>query len=288
MRIRETERPPKIKFHIPSGSAYTRLKTIQNLNLHTICAEALCPNIGECSGRGEAAFLILGDTCTRNCLYCAVKHGIPHPIDEKEPQRLAIAAASLNMRHVVITSPTRDDLEDGGASQFAITTKKLREKLPHCTVELLVPDFAECMESAVNIISSAKPDVLNHNIEVTRNLFQELRPMGNYDLSLALLSYAASIGNTVKSGLMVGVGESINDVLETLNDLRKTGCSGITVGQYLPPNKESFTAKKYYTESEFDFIKQEALHMGFTAVYAGTHIRSSYNAANMLTPKHKA
>lgn len=275
--------PKKVRFSIPSGSLYRRLaNTIQNLNLHTICLEAKCPNVGECFALGESAFLIMGDVCTRNCRYCSVKHGEPRPLNWDELTKIAEAAALLKMNYIIITSPARDDLEDKGAAFFAQSLTELSQSAPDCAVELLVPDFAGNMEDAIDMISAFRPAVLNHNIETTRNLFASLRPMGDYDLSLKLLARAVLLGNAVKSGFMVGFGETMDEISATLNDLRDTGCTMITVGQYLRPNFDCVPVVKYYTDKEFAAIRTKALNMGFKAVEAGQHIRSSYRASDML------
>jgi lipoic acid synthetase len=278
---------PKVRFIIPGGGAYTHLKqVIRNYNLHTICESSRCPNIGECSSRGSAAFLILGSACARNCMYCALAQGAlaQGAPDYDEPAAIARAAYALNMKYIVITSPSRDDLADGGAGCFAKTVTELRSAAPDCAAELLVPDFARRMERALDEITSARPAVLNHNIEAAQSVFARVRPMGNYKLSLALLSRAARLGNTVKSGLMVGLGESIDDVAATLAALRETGCSIVTVGQYLQPGRGGLPVQKYYTAAEFCEIRETAQSLGFTAA-AGPNVRSSYHAMDMAPPE---
>ncbi len=276
-------KPSWLRVTLPGGENYTRLRDIINSkSLHTICTEARCPNIGECFNCGTATFLIMGNICTRNCLYCSVPGGEPGPADREEPARIAAAVESLSLKYAVITSVTRDDLPDGGASIFADSVHEIRKVSPECGIELLVPDFAGSMEESMDRIIAAKPDVLNHNIEVTENLFPELRPMGDYRLSLRLLKKSARAGLPTKSGLMIGFGETKDNILATLQDLAGSGCTLLTIGQYLRSDRNNAPVVKYYHPDEFEELKKEALAMGFTHVQSGPLVRSSYHAAEFI------
>lgn len=275
--------PDWIKYKIPAGKTYARVKkTIADRGLHTICTEARCPNIGECFGSGTATFLILGNICTRDCRYCSVSTGEPLPPDRGEPMAIAAAVASLELQYAVITSVSRDDLPDGGAALFAATVDAIRESQPSCRVELLVPDFRNDMEGSMARIVRHRPDVINHNIEVVRGFYRELRPMGDYDLSLRLLRRASESGIPAKSGLMIGFGEGLKDIEETLRDLRRAGCTILTVGQYLTPSREGYPVKRYYHPDEFREIALMAEEIGFTRVQSGPLVRSSYHADAMI------
>jgi lipoic acid synthetase len=275
--------PDWIKFKIPAGKTYSKVKkTIAERGLHTICTEARCPNIGECFGIGTATFLILGTICTRNCRYCSVSKGVPLPPNEDEPQAIAEAVAALELRYAVITSVTRDDLTDGGSSLFTATVNAIRRAQQGCRIELLIPDFKNDMESSIARIVQHRPDVINHNIEVVRRFYRELRPMGDYDLSLRLLELISSSGIPVKSGLMIGFGEDLNDIEETLRDLHRAGCTLLTVGQYLKPNRGGYPVNRYYHPDEFREIEKMAVDIGFSRVQAGPLVRSSYHAATMV------
>ena len=276
----DTERkPPWIKYSIPGGEEYVRVKkTVQGLWLHTICTEAQCPNCGECFGRGTATFLILGNICTRNCRYCAVTHGIPLPPDFSEPERIAEAVNILGLKYAVITSVTRDDLPDGGAGIFTETCRLIRESKPDCRVELLVPDFIHSTEHSLETILKQKVHVLNHNLETVREFFPELRPEGDYDHSLRLISLAAGMGAKVKSGLMIGFGEKMEQIRSSMEDLASAGCKIITVGQYISPGKNYHKVEKYYHPDEFEEIRMTGLDLGFERVLSGPNVRSSYLA----------
>lgn len=275
-------KPPWVRFSIPGGGEYLRVKKILNEGgLHTVCAEAGCPNIGECFSSGTATFMILGDTCTRNCRYCAVATGIPGPVETSEPLKIARAVERLGLSYAVITSVTRDDLPDGGAGIYGETILGIRERCPLCKIEVLVPDFLPRWRENLGGVLDAGPNVLNHNIEVTRNLYTALRPMGDYGVSLQVLKAAADAGFAAKSGLMIGFGESLEDILATLGDLRDSGCSLLTVGQYLQSSRNGFPVKKYYHPDEFDEIRERGLEMGFESVMAGPLVRSSYHAGEM-------
>lgn len=274
-----TKKPDWLKIKIPSGSTYTRLKKIiKNNNLHTVCLEARCPNQGECFCNGTATFLILGNTCTRNCHYCSVTKGTPIETNIIEPKKIANAVKELNLKYAVITSVTRDDLADGGAALFAQTVSEIKKTSPDCKVEVLIPDFKSDYKTALDKLFKAKPSVINHNIEVVRKYYSALRPLGNYDLSLSILRYINENNYTAKSGLMVGFGENLEDIKATFDDLLKNGCSILTVGQYLQSSKANYPVTKYYNPDEFEEIKEIALKMGFSKVMSGALVRSSYHA----------
>jgi lipoic acid synthetase len=238
--------------------------------------------VGECFGQGTATFLILGNTCSRGCRYCAVPRGEATPPDYDEPRRVGRAVAELSLRHAVITSVTRDDIPDGGAEVFAMTAREIRNHAPGCTVELLVPDFRRSLDRSLAVIIESRPDVINHNIEVVRGLFPALRPGGDYDASIGLIARAAESGIPVKSGLMIGFGESMDDIAATLKDLRAAGCAVLTVGQYLRSSREGYPVAKYYRPEEFEDIRERALSMGFLKVLSGAMVRSSYHAREIL------
>lgn len=265
---------------MPGGQEFLRVKgLLRELELHTVCEEARCPNVGECFGRGTATFLILGDQCTRDCRFCAVKAGTPSPLDLEEPERVARAARSLGLRHVVATSVTRDDLDDGGAEIYAATILRLREFLPPATVEVLIPDFAGNFKSLKTVVEAA-PDILNHNLETIRRLYPMVRPQADYRRSLEVLRQTKNLrpAQRTKSGLMVGLGEAPDEVVEALGDLQVAGCDIITLGQYLSPSKNHLPVERYYTPEEFLWLKARALNLGFAQVEAAPLVRSSYKA----------
>jgi lipoic acid synthetase len=266
--------------HTDGAMGVTRL--LSSCRLHTVCQEARCPNLAECFQSGTATFLILGDCCTRNCLYCNVRPGIPQAVDEDEPERLVTAVGHLGLSYVVITSVTRDDLPDGGAGQFARCITHLGETLPGCQVEVLIPDFKGSLHDLHTVIE-AEPAVINHNLEVCKNLFPVVRPEGIYERSLALLRqvHEDSPAMATKSGFMIGLGEQEEDILGLLEDLRKTGCEQLTIGQYLQPTRNHWPVHKYYHPEEFKDLRQVAMAMGFESVQAGPLVRSSYHAAEM-------
>ena len=276
--------PDWLKVKIPGGKNYTRMKSLlRKSKLHTICEEAKCPNIAECFGSGTAVFLILGDTCTRNCRYCYVKHGIPNGINPDEPKDVADSVNQLGLKYVVVTSVTRDDLDDGGASVFYDTVKEIKKINKDCKVEVLIPDFKGKTSSLKNVMDS-KPDVVNHNIEVVKDLFPDIRPEGDYEISLNLLQTIKQLDESVKtkSGFMIGIGENHNQIIETIKDLRRVNVDFLTIGQYLQPSKDHVSIMKYYTPGEFEDLKQIALNMGFKHVESGPLVRSSYHAQNAL------
>ncbi|MFA5992283.1 MAG: lipoyl synthase [Candidatus Pacearchaeota archaeon] len=267
------------KFESISPRKFTEFNDlIESLNIKTICNSGLCPNRPECFERGHLAFLILGDICTRNCGFCAVNHGTPEKVDLGEPEKISKAIKLLGIKHAVITSVTRDDLDDGGAEQFVRVIDKLKKNNPTSIVEVLIPDF-KGNKSSFNLIINAKPDIVNHNIECCKSCFKKLRPLGDYNCSLNLLKYFGEKNRKevlTKSGFMVGVGESMNDINSTLNDLKKSKVDIITIGQYLPPRKDSFKLSKMYTKEEFSSIEDYAKRLGFKEVYVGRNVRSSY------------
>lgn len=277
----ELKKPDWIRFRIPGGEKYARVKKAVKAGfLHTVCTEALCPNIGECFSSGTATFLILGDICTRDCRYCSIKKGKPADADFEEPHRIAKAVSELDLRHSVITSVTRDDIPDGGASIFADTVNQIRSISSQCSVELLVPDFGPAMNESVQIIIDSSPDVINHNIEVTENFFGDLRPLGNYVKSLELIKKVSMSEIKTKSGLMIGFGESMKDIERTVSDLYYSGCEILTVGQYLKSSRNGFSVKKYYTHEEFNEIRTIAESIGIKKVLSSPLARSSYHAAD--------
>lgn len=254
---------------------------MRNLNLHTICEEAMCPNRGECFARKTAAFLILGDVCTRNCRFCAVKTGTPLPPDPDEPAHLARACERLELHHVVITSVTRDDLPDGGADHFSQVVLAIRDLMgQHAPmIELLIPDLEGHWDDLARIIA-VKPEIINHNVETVPRLYRTVRPQADYDRSLALLKQVKKMdpGCTTKSGLMLGLGETEEEVLEVLQDLRKSGCDMLTIGQYLAPSRQHLPVVSYIEPAVFDAYGKKARSMGFESVASGPHVRSSYLA----------
>jgi len=273
-------KPDWLKVRAPGSPSYLRLKGLmRELNLHTVCEEAQCPNIGECWNHGTATFMILGDICTRACSYCAVSHGRPASVDTAEPARVANAIRTLDLNYVVITSVDRDDLPDGGASIFADTIRETRRQLPDCRIEVLIPDF-QGNELALHAVLDARPDILNHNTETVPRLYRMARSGGRYSRTLELLhrsrTYAPDI--PTKSGLMVGLGEEKQELLETLEDLRKAGCGILTIGQYLRPSAGHAPMVRYYHPDEFRELKERALAMGFVHVESGPLVRSSYHA----------
>ena len=255
-------------------------RLIRDLKLHTVCESARCPNRAECFARGTATFMILGDICTRNCTFCAVKHGMPQPADPEEPQHIVAAVNKLGLRYAVITSVTRDDLPDGGASQFAQTINAIHEYDSNIPVEVLIPDF-KGSTSALQTVMNASPAVLNHNVETMPRLYPEVRPEANYQRSLELLEKARLLnGNLItKSGLMLGLGETRGEVIEVMTDLREAGCHLLTIGQYLQPSLSHHKVVKYIPPEEFQEYQNIGEKIGFTAVISGPLVRSSFHAA---------
>ena len=276
----ERRLPPWFKVPFPGGENYLRLKALmRERKLHTICEEARCPNVGECWEYGTATFLILGDICTRACAYCAVDRGRPKGVDQTEPERVAEAVKTLGLRHAVVTSVNRDDLPDGGAQIFARTIRAIRERSPLCTVEVLIPDFMGSWD-ALGVVVGERPDVLNHNIETVARVFPRVRAKGRYDRSIELLARVKELDPrmTSKSGIILGMGETKAEVLETLGDLREARVDVVTLGQYLRPSEKHIAIDRFWDPEEFAELKAEGLRMGFRHVESGPLVRSSYHA----------
>lgn len=273
-----SRRPEWLKVRLPSGAGYHEVKNIvQSGRLHTVCEEARCPNIGECWGRRTATFMILGDTCTRSCGFCAVKTGRPQFLDLDEPRRVAEAVKQMGLRHAVITSVNRDELPDGGAGMFAETIHQIRLRVPHCRVEVLIPDFKGDLLALQKVIA-ARPDILNHNTETVPRLYRPVRPQGRYEWTLKVLKYAKERGMTTKSGLMLGIGESTEEVLAVMADLSAIQVDVLTLGQYLQPTKAHLPVGRFVHPDEFAMLKREGERMGFRHVESGPLVRSSYHA----------
>lgn len=266
----------KVKLGRNEDFAHVR-RLIQRQKLHTVCESARCPNIGECWSRRTATFMILGNTCTRSCRFCNIETGKPSEYDVQEPQRIAAAVKELRLRHAVITSVTRDDLSDGGAFIFAETVRLIHEQLPDCTIEVLIPDFQGDTDD-LDTVLNAHPDILNHNLETVERLQKPLRVQATYQRSLSVLSHARQRGFVTKSGIMVGVGETKDEIVQTLNDLRAIDCQILTIGQYLPPSKSHYPLDRFYSPQEFAELKAVALELGFKYVESGPLVRSSYHA----------
>ena len=265
---------------MPGGPNYLELKRLmRGAELHTVCEEAHCPNIGDCWERRSATFMILGDTCTRRCHYCAVTTGRPTGVDIREPDRLARTVQHMGLKYCVITSVNRDDLADGGAFIFAMCIKRIRERIPDCRVEVLIPDF-DGSEVGLRRVIESRPDVLNHNIESTKRVFPRVRPRGDYQRSLDLLARAKEMDPAVptKSGIILGMGEERDEVVETMRDLRSVGCGLLTIGQYLRPSLKHIPVAKFYTPKEFEELRVIGETLGFKHVASGPLVRSSYHA----------
>ena len=277
---RPQRRPPWLRVRAPTGETYHWLRRLMRTqHLHTVCEEAHCPNIGECWGHRTATFLVLGDTCTRNCRFCNVKTGRPAPLDPDEPEHVAQAVQALDLQHAVITSVDRDDLPDGGASVFAAIIRRIRALQPGCTVEVLIPDFRGQIEP-LKVVMDERPDILNHNVETVPRLFRTVQPQCRYAWSLAVLRNAKALwpGAITKSGLMVGLGETPDEILATMRDLREIEVDVLTIGQYLQPTKQHLPISRYYEPEEFEALRERGLEMGFRWVESGPLVRSSYNA----------
>lgn len=267
----------KIKLNNP-GEKYSFVSNIvKEHSLNTICSSGKCPNMGECWSRGTATFMILGDICTRSCKFCATLSGKPLEVDKEEASKLAHSIALMELKHCVITSVDRDDLEDGGASMWNLCIKAIRERSPKTTIESLIPDF-DAKEELLDIILEAKPDIIGHNIETVRCLTPKIRSRAQYDRSLKVLNYLALKGAKVKSGLMVGIGEKDSEVLATLDDLRANGCQIITIGQYLQPTMKQLDVDRYVTPEQFEAYKEYGLQIGFDYIESAPLVRSSYMA----------
>jgi lipoate synthase len=263
-------------------------KLLRRLNLHTVCEEANCPNIGDCFSRKTATFMIMGDVCTRNCPYCNVSHGKPQALDPQEPENVANAVKTLGLKHVVITSVDRDDLPDGGASHFAKVIKKVREINPGITIEVLIPDFKGSIESLKTVLD-ANPEVVNHNIETVKELYKIVRPQGNYERSLKILKSIKEISpKTIsKSGFMVGLGETKEQIINLMEDLYKNNVEILTIGQYLQPSKNHLQVYRYYSEEEFKEFEEIGYKIGFKYVFSGILVRSSFNAQEQFMAMNK-
>ncbi|HEY6010867.1 MAG TPA: lipoyl synthase [Nitrospirota bacterium] len=273
--------PPWFKIRLSTNERSSDVRRlIREHRLHTVCTSAACPNRTECWNSGTATFMILGNVCTRGCRFCGVPKGTPQGLDMDEPGRVARAIASLNLRYAVVTSVTRDDLVNGGASIFAKTITAIRQISPNCKVEVLIPDF-QGSSAALKAVLEASPDVLNHNIETVPTLYSRVRPQADYHRSIELLSRAHAYGAATKSGLMLGLGESIDEVKSAMLDLRGIGCDMLTLGQYLQPGKINLPVMKFYSPAEFKELQQEALSRGFRHVASGPMVRSSYHADSM-------
>jgi lipoic acid synthetase len=271
--------PEWLKVRIGRGASAAVKKMLGESRLHTVCQSAACPNIGECFESGTATFLIMGDTCTRNCRFCNIKGGRPLPLDADEPRRVAEAVQGLGLKYTVVTSVTRDDIADGGAAHFAATINAIRELNPECRVEVLIPDFRGD-ETSLKTVLAAAPDVLNHNVETVPRLYDLVRPGADYARSLELLRRAAAAGARAKSGLMAGIGETIDELKITIEDIRATGATMLTIGQYLQPSREHLRVDRYVLPEEFRALGDFARSLGFTAVESAPLVRSSYHAAN--------
>jgi lipoic acid synthetase len=280
-------RPEWLKVRVPAGENYEDVRDLmREKRLHTVCEEARCPNIGECWNHRTATFLLLGEVCTRGCRYCAIAKGKPEALDEDEPERIAEAVEHLKLRHAVLTAVNRDDQADGGAHIFAASIRKIRARLPECKIEVLIPDF-EGNWDALQMVMDARPDVLNHNIETVPRIFRRFRPKAGYRQSLELLARAREMGGAVvtKSGIMVGAGETNDEVLAVMDDLRASDVDVMTIGQYLAPTISHWQIDRFVTPAEFVMFKQEGLRRGFRHVESGPLVRSSYHAHEHVPQK---
>jgi len=278
MNTKERHLPDWMKVPLPQGENYSKVKNqVIAHNLHTICTSGNCPNRGECWSAGTASFMILGDKCTRNCRFCNVQNAIPDAVDYKEAVNLANTIKLLGIKHCVITSVDRDDLKDGGAAFWALTIKTVKRLNPNTTIESLIPDFNGESELVQKVID-AKPEVISHNLETVRRLTPKIRSAARYDRSLSLIEYVTKSGVISKSGIMLGLGETQEEVLETLNDLQKTGCKVVTIGQYLQPTAHHIQVQEYITPEQFKFYREEGLRRGFAHVESSPLVRSSYHA----------
>ncbi len=281
MTVTPLRKPAWIRVKAPTSDAVAKIKTmLRDQNLHTVCEEASCPNLAECFGNGTATFMILGDVCTRRCPFCNVGHGRPAPLDQQEPEHLAETIHHMKLRYVVITSVDRDDLRDGGAEHFVRCIRAVREKCPDIRIEILVPDFRGRMEVALKLIHVSPPDVFNHNLETIPRLYRKARPGSDYQHSLNLIREfkAAHPAIPTKSGLMVGLGEELDEVREVMRDLRAHDCEMLTIGQYLQPTLYHLPVSRYVTPQEFRELEEDGYAMGFTHIASGPLVRSSYHA----------
>lgn len=268
----------------PSGETAERLRNLmRSKSLHTVCEEAMCPNLGECWGAGTATFLMMGDVCTRACGFCDIKTGRPAPLDWLEPERVARAVHAMNLRHAVITSVNRDERQDGGAPIFAMVIRRIRELQPGCSIEVLIPDFKGSLE-ALQIVVEARPEILNHNVETVPRLFKKVQPQDRYEWAAATLSNAKQLAPEMltKSGIMVGLGETADEIRAVMRDLRAWGVDILTIGQYLQPSRQHLAIERYYTPDEFAELKRYGLEIGFRWVESGPLVRSSYHAEQQV------
>ena len=282
------KKPPWLKKRLASGETYRKVfKLLKESHLHTVCQEAHCPNLGDCFSEGTATFMILGDRCTRNCTFCAIKHDHPLPLDEGEPEEVSKAVKALGLRYAVITSVTRDDLPDGGADQFGKTVRAIRAESPKTSVEVLIPDFQGSKNALAKVVRS-RPNVLNHNLETVPRLYAEVRPQALYGRSLQLLERIEKMDRRIltKSGLMLGLGESREEIVGVFEDLLKAGCRILTLGQYLAPSSDHHPVVRYLPPEEFSDIESIAKAMGFVAVASGPFVRSSFHAGEMFFKAH--
>lgn len=280
VREKLPRRPDWLKVNFFASEEYRDVRKLVSQNaLHTVCESARCPNIGECWGQRTATFMILGDVCTRSCGFCAVKTGRPLELDTHEPQRVANAVKQLDLRHAVITSVNRDELKDGGSAIFAETVVAIRDILPECRIEVLIPDFKGC-EKSLKTVLDAKPDILNHNTETISRLYSRVRPQANYRQSLEVIRFAKKYGVVTKSGIMVGIGERFEEVLQVMSDLKEADCDVMTIGQYLQPTRNHLPVDRYVTPEEFKEYKDYGMQLGFRHVESGPLVRSSYHAAD--------
>jgi len=273
-------KPSWLKVKAPGGPNYLRLKQrMRELDLHSVCEEAHCPNVGECWEHGTATFMILGDVCTRNCAYCAVSHGRPPAYDIAEPERVAQAVAEMQLQHAVITSVDRDDLPDFGAYIFAETIRQIHARVPGCSVEVLVPDF-QGNEDSIRAVLDARPEIYNHNTETVPRLYKKARPGGRYPRVMNIFRYAKSIAPDIptKTGIILGMGETIEEVLAVMRDLREVDVDILTLGQYLRPSDKHIALDRYYTPEEFRYLYNAGMEMGYRHVESGPLVRSSYHA----------
>ncbi|MEW5961509.1 MAG: lipoyl synthase [Chloroflexota bacterium] len=273
-------KPDWLRVRMPAGSNYGRVKNlIRGHRLHTVCEEAMCPNLGECWNRGTATFLLMGDTCTRSCGFCHIKTGRPAMLDEDEPRRVAESVAALNLNHCVLTSVNRDELPNGGAHIFANTIRHIRQRLPHCTIEVLIPDF-KGNRDALKEVMDARPEILNHNTETVPRLYRTVRPQANYQQTLKVLSGAKALdpGAITKSGIMVGLGETTAEVIEVMGDLRRHQVDILTIGQYLRPSALHLPVYRYVHPDEFKELHDIGMQLGYRWVESGPLVRSSYHA----------
>ena len=275
---KKQRKPSWLKVKLSSGENYPKVKKIVELNqLHTICSSGKCPNIGECWSMGTATFMIAGEICTRSCKFCATLSGKPLPLDSSEPMKLAESVRLMKLKHCVITSVDRDDLEDGGAEHWAKTIRAIRELNPNTIIEVLIPDF-DGREDLLDIVIDAQPDILGHNLETVERLSNQVRSRAKYDISLKVIEYAKSKGLISKSGIMVGIGETEEEVVELMKDLRNVGCQLFTIGQYLQPTTNNIPVEEYITPEQFDKYKKIGLELGFDHIESGPLVRSSYMA----------